>query len=60
MNINATAITFLPSTFTIIVYDETEQWKVINIIAFHSADQQQSGNVLSHEMQYNQCNRKFI
>lgn len=51
MNINATAITFLPSTFTIIVYDETEQWKVINIIAFHSADQQQSGNVLSHEIQ---------
>ena len=29
MNINATAITFLPSTFTIIVYDETEQWKVM-------------------------------
>lgn len=50
-NINAEAITFLPFTFTVIVYDETEQWKVINIITFHFADQQQSGNALPYEIQ---------
>lgn len=49
-NINSEAITFLPFTFTAIVYDETEQWKV-NIITFHFADQQQSGSVLSYEIQ---------